>query len=258
MHGALRYHVHPELDDPVLVLAFAGWNDASEAATGAVQFLNDTLKTVPLAELDPEDFYDFTVARPHVLVEDGGQRRIVWPSTEFRYGHLEPIELVTALGTEPHMRWRQFCDCVASLASSIGATRVVLLGAFLADVVYSRPVDVSGFASDASVLEGLGVAPSAYEGATGIIGVLAERLQEEGREMLSLWACLPHYLNASPNPRGTLALIDLVGRYLGVHFDDADLRNQCDEFEERVNEIVAADPELSEYVKQLKRRDFGQ
>lgn len=242
----------------MLVLAFAGWNDASEAATGAVQFVNDSLRAVPLAELDPEDFYDFTVTRPHITLEDGGQRRIVWPSTEFRYGHLDPIEFVTGLGTEPHMCWRKFSDCVASLASAIGATRVVLLGAHLADVVYSRPVDVSGFASDPAVLDELGVTPSVYEGPTGIIGVLSERLQEEGQEVLSLWAGLPHYLNTSPNPRGTLALIDRLGRYLGVRFDDAELRSQAVDFEKRVSEIVAADPELSDYVKQLKRRDFGQ
>ena len=258
MHAALRYHVHPELDDPVLVVAFAGWNDASEAATSAVQFINDSLIAVPLAEIDPEDFYDFTVARPHVTLEEGGHRRVVWPSTEFRYGHLGPVELVTALGTEPHMRWRQFCDCVASLASGIGAARVILLGSYLADVVYSRPVDVSGFASDPAALEALDVGPSGYEGPTGIVGVLAERLQEDGREMLSLWACLPHYLNTSPNPRGTLALIDRVGRYLGVRFEDGELRAQAEGFEKRVSEIVAEDPELSEYVKQLKRRDFEQ
>ena len=242
----------------MLVLAFAGWNDASEAATGAVQFVNDSLRAVPLAELDPEDFYDFTVTRPHITLEDGGQRRIVWPSTEFRYGHLDPIEFVTGLGTEPHMCWRKFSDCVASLASAIGATRVVLLGAHLADVVYSRPVDVSGFASDPAVLDELGVTPSVYEGPTGIIGVLSERLQEEGQEVLSLWAGLPHYLNTSPNPRGTLALIDRLGRYLGVRFDDDELRSEAVDFEKRVSEIVAAAPELSDYVKQLKRRDFGQ
>jgi proteasome assembly chaperone (PAC2) family protein len=258
VRGKLRYHVHPELDDPVLVLAFAGWNDASEAATGCVQFINDSLRAVPLAELDPEEFYDFTVARPHVTLDDSGDRRIVWPSTEFRYGHLDPIEFVTGLGTEPHMRWHQFCDCVSSLAAGIGASRVVLLGAYLADVVYSRPVEVSGFARDSDVLEQLDVAPSAYEGPTGIVGVLSERLQEEGRDVLSLWACLPHYLNASPNPRGTLALLDRLGGYLGIRFDDAELRSQSEEFENRVNEIVAGDPELSDYVKQLKRRDFGQ
>ena len=258
VQGALHYHVHPALDDPALIVAFAGWNDAIEAATGAVRFVNESLRAVPLAEIDPDDFYDFTVARPHVLLEQGAGRSIVWPSTEFRYGQLEATDVVTALGTEPHMHWRQFCDCVVELAEGIGAHRVILLGAHLADVVYSRPVDISGFASDPAVLEDLGVAPSSYEGATGIIGVLSDQLQRGGREVLSLWAGLPHYLNSTPSPRGTLALVDRVSRYLGVAFDDADLRVEAERFEKRANEVVAADPELSEYVKQLKRRDFGQ
>jgi len=255
---ALRFQVHPELDDPLLVLAFAGWNDASEAATGTVQFLNEEMLTAPLAEIDPEDFYDFTVARPHLSLEEGQGRRLVWPSTEFRYGQRDPVDFVTALGTEPHMRWSRFCDCVMLLADSIDAQRVVLLGSYLSDVVYSRPVDVSGFATDPAILDQLEVVRSVYEGPTGIIGVLSERLQNEGRELLSMWAGLPHYLNTSPNPRGTLALVEKLGRYVGVSFDDADLRVQAEEFEKQVNELVAADPELADYVKQLKRRDFGQ
>ena len=224
-------------------------------------FLNDALKTVALAEIDPEEFYDFTVARPQALLEAGQHRRIVWPSTEFRFGHVEGttgVEIVTGLGTEPHMRWRTFSDEVASLAEAIGAQRVILLGAYLADVVYSRPVAVTGFASDADILESIGVERSGYEGPTGIIGVLADRLQADGRETLSLWACLPHYLNTSPNPRGTLALLERIQHYLNVAFDLQALEYEAKEFEQQASEIVASDPELSEYVRELKRRDFAQ
>ena len=258
MTGALRFQVHPALDDPVLVLAFGGWSDASEAATSALGFLNDAMQSVALAELDPEDFYDFTVARPHVEQEEDGERRIVWPSTEFRFGHLAGVELVTGLGSEPHLRWRTFCDTVATLAEGVHAHRVVMLGAFLSDVVYSRPVEVTGFATDPAELERLGVGHSSYEGPTGILGVLGDRLARDGRDVLSLWACLPHYLNTTPNPRGALALVDKVSAYLGIRVDDAELRTEAEDFEKRVSEIVAADPELSEYVRQLKKRDFAQ
>ena len=156
------------------------------------------------------------------------------------------------------MHWRHFCDCIAQLAEGIGAQRVVLLGAFLADVVYSLPVEVTGFASDGKLLESLGVARSGYEGPTGIVGLLSDRLQREGLDVLSLWASLPHYLNASHNPRGTLALIDKLAQYLGITFDDAELRAEAEAFEKQISEIVAADPELSDYVKELKRRDFAQ
>lgn len=242
----------------MLVLAFGGWSDASEAASSALAFVNDAIQSVALAELDPEEFYDFTVARPHVELDGDGERRIVWPSTEFRFGHAGNVELVTGLGSEPHLRWRTFCDAVAALAEGVHAHRVVLLGSFLSDVVYSRPVEVTGFASDPADLERLGVGLSGYEGPTGIVGVLGDRLQRDGREVVSLWACLPHYLSTSPNPRGALALVDRLSAYLGVSFDDGALRAEAEEFEKRVNEIVAADPELSEYVRQLKKRDFAQ
>lgn len=258
MTGALRFQVHPALDDPVLVLAFGGWSDAGEAASSALAFLNDAIQSVALAELDPEDFYDFTVARPHVELSPEGERRIVWPSTEFRFGHLGSIELVTGLGSEPHLRWRSFCDAVASLAEGIHAHRVVLLGSFLSDVVYSRPVEVTGFASDPRELERIGVGISSYEGPTNIVGVLGDRLQRDGCEVIALWACLPHYLSTSPNPRGSLALLDKLSAYLGVPIDDRELRTEAEDFEKRVNEIVASDPELSEYVRQLKKRDFAQ
>jgi len=241
----------------VLLLAFSGWNDAGEAASIAAGFVNEALKAVPLADIDPEEFYDFTVCRPHVAFDEGETRRLVWPTTEFRYATQAHVELVIGIGTEPHLRWRHFADCVALLAEAVGAQRVVLLGAYLADVVYSRPVVVSGFASDPSRLETLGVERSSYEGPTGIIGVLAERLASEGREVLSLWACLPHYLNASPNPRGALALVEKCAAYLDLKLDDASLRGQVAEFEERISELVANDPELSEYVRQLKKRDFA-
>lgn len=257
----LRFQVHPALDDPVLVLAFGGWNDASDAASGAIAFVNRALKSVALADIDPEEFYDFTVARPSVYLEEGERRRVVWPTTEFRFCHVEDtegVEIVTGVGTEPHMRWQRFSDCVAALADGIGAQRVLLLGAYLADVVYSRPVEVSGYASDAATLERLGVEHSTYEGPTGIIGILADRLHRDGREVLSLWACLPHYLNTSPNPRGSLALLDKVSQYLNIEIDTSELQREAEEFEEQVNELVASDPELAEYVRELKRRDFAQ
>ena len=242
----------------MLVLSFSGWNDAGEAASTALNFINDALRAVPLADIDPEEFYDFTVCRPHVALEDGFTRRVEWPSTEFRYGSHAHVDIVTGLGTEPHLRWRHFGDCVANLAEGVGAQRVVLLGAYLADVLYSRPVAVSGFATDPAELERLDVERSGYEGPTGIIGVIADRLQSEGRDVLSMWACLPHYLSASPNPRGAQALVDKLGTALGITFDTTSLRAEVTEFEAKISELVAGDPDLSEYVRQLKKREFAQ
>ena len=242
-----------------MVLAFDGWNDAGEAATTAVRCLETSLRSVDLAEIDSEEFFDFTVCRPRVLLDAGETRRLEWPRCEFRFGELDAgRELVTGVGAEPHLRWRSFADCVSLLTNRLGIRRVVLLGAYLAEVVYSRPVEVSGFATDPKELERLEVERSGYEGPTGIVGVLADRLQHDGLEVLSLWAGLPHYLNASPNPRGALALLDKLAAHLGTKVDDSELRDSVADFERRVSEIVNADPELAEYVRQLKRRDFAQ
>lgn len=259
MTGVLRFHVRPTLHDPVLVLAFEGWNDAGEAATLAARLLSEQALAVPVAEIDPEEFYDFTVRRPLVRLGAGAVRRIDWPKTEFRFGsHGDERDVVVGIGVEPHLRWRAYADAVAELVRELGVRRVLLLGAFLAEVVYSRPVTVTGFSSSPEWMSALGVEPSAYQGPTGIVGVLAERLAAEGARVLSLWAGLPHYIAVSPNPRGALALVRSACQALDLRVDDSALVKDAAEFEERASAFVSADPELTEYVRQLKRREFAQ
>jgi proteasome assembly chaperone (PAC2) family protein len=250
--------VEPRLQDAAMLFAFEGWNDAGEAATSALSFINDAIHAVPLAEIDPEEFYDFTVSRPEVVLAPDRARAIRWPSNTFRFGSVsDSRELVTCLGVEPHLHWRSFCDSILDVVRRVEVRQVVLLGSYLADVVYSQPVQVTGFASKPSTLEALGVSPSTYQGPTGIVGVLAERLEREGFEIVSLWVGLPHYINAHPNPRAALALVRKLGRCLDIKFDDQALLGRALDFEERISRLVASDPELSDYVKQLKRREFA-
>lgn len=252
-------HVEPKLENATLLAAFEGWNDAGEAATNAVHYVADAIAAVPLAEIDGEPFLDLTVTRPCVRYAAGRSREIEWPATRWRYGSIGPErELVVATGAEPHLRWRDYCDEFAGLVDRLNIRRVVLLGAFVADVVYSRPVSVTGFASDEQRLAELEVGPSEYAGPTGIVGVLADRLGAQGVEVLSFWAGLPHYIHASPNPRGSLALVQKVRAGLSLALDEEPLRTQAAAFEERISQVVASDPELTEYVRQLKRRDFAQ
>jgi hypothetical protein len=259
MAEVLRLHVQPELREPSMLLAFEGWNDAGEAASSAARFLRDAIGGAPLADLDPEEFYDFTVNRPRVRLEANGARRIEWPSVAFHYGTTwDDRGLVLGTGPEPHLRWRRFADELAALVRRFAVRRAALLGAFLADVVYSRPVRVSGSASAPEWLERLALEPSGYEGPTGILGVLADRLRREGVEVVSLWAGLPHYIEASPNPRGALALVQKASAFLGLPVDETPLRDAAAEFEQRVSALVATDPALSEYVRALKKREFAQ
>jgi len=255
----LRLHVQPDLREAPLVIAFEGWNDAGEAATSALRYLEDAVRGVPLAEIDGEEFYDFTVRRPTARFEGGRSSALDWPTTRFSYGSIDSSrELVTGVGCEPHFHWRRYCDLVAELVARLAVRHVVLLGAFVADVVYSRPVGVTGFASDPGRLAEIGVTPSTYEGPTGIVGALAERLDREDVEVSSLWASLPHYINATPNPRGALALLQKLAQHLEIAVDEAPLRGEAAEFEQRISALVSGDPELGEYVRQLKKREFAQ
>ena len=256
---SLNIHVEPTLEHASLVAAFEGWNDAGEAATCAVQYVDAAIGSVPLAEIDGEDFLDLTVRRPLVRFGTDGRREFEWPATRFRYGsHGASHEIVVVEGIEPHLQWRRYCELFAQLVRRLAIRRVVLLGAYVADVVYSLPVGVTGFASSDSLLEEIGVRPSAYEGPTGIVGVLAERLRRDDVEVLSLWAGLPHYISATPNPRGALALVQKLKQATGLVIDTAPLEREAASFEEKISALVASDPELSEYVRQLKKREFAQ
>jgi predicted ATP-grasp superfamily ATP-dependent carboligase len=255
----IQMHVRPELRDAALVMSFEGWNDAGEAASTALRFVERAIRSVPLAEISGEEFIDYTVQRPVVRMVDDEARTIQWPHTEFRYGSIDSHrELVVGLGVEPHMRWRHFADLVSELVLELEIRQVVLLGAYLAEVVYSRPVGVSGFSSHSKRLTALGVLPSRYEGPTGIVGVLADRFRRDGVEVASLWAGLPHYIEAAPNHRGALALVQQLTALVGIKLDVEPLRSEAAAYEQRIAGLVSADPDLSEYVRQLKRREFAQ
>jgi proteasome assembly chaperone (PAC2) family protein len=258
----LRFHVRPDLRDPALVLALEGWNDAGEAATSAARYLAAQLGAVPLAEVDPEEYYDFTVRRPRVAVDEGVAHRLEWPVMRFLFGTARGAgaerEIVVGVGVEPHLRWRSFADQVLRVVEALGVRRVVLLGAYLAEVLYSRPVDVTGVASSAELVGRLEVGPVRYEGPTGMLGVLGQRLRDAGCEVVALWAGLPHYIEFAPNARGALALLEHAARLLDVSVELEPLRRAAQECEQRISAMVSGDPELSEYVRELKRREFAQ
>ena len=257
---ALRIVGPTDLRTPVVILAYAGWNDGGEAATTAAAHLLETFSAAKLASLDMEEFVDFTVVRPHVRPRDGGRREIRWPDHEFFAIRSEThaFDLIVGLGVEPHLRWRAFCAHVGELVARVGARLVILLGAFLDEVIYSQPIQVVGTSTDPQLSRDLGLAASRYEGPTGIVGVLAEMLAREGTPTLSLWARLPHYVQASPNSRAALALLQRVEAATGFPIDKTALETTAATFDQEVSEAIASDPHLSAYVRELKRRAFSQ
>lgn len=250
----LRLESFPELRSPVLICAFAGWNDAAGAATGAARFVVQRFGARRFGGFDPEPFFDFREVRPLVRLTVRGEREIVWPQNEvfFARNPTGPHDVAVLLGTEPNLRWRTFAGEVLELAERLGVELVVSLGALLADVPHTRPVRVTGSALDAAVAEGLGLQPSRYEGPTGIVGVLHALLRERGIPGATLWANVPHYLTSSQNPGATAALARRVSELLGVEFDLRELDAAALRFVAEVEGAIQANPEAQEYVRRLE------
>jgi proteasome assembly chaperone (PAC2) family protein len=244
----------PHLHDPVLILAFEGWNDAGDAASTALRWLRDRWAEEPLAEIDGEDFYDFTSTRPQVRLVDGVTRTIEWPSIEVTWGNACGRDVVTILGSEPQLRWQTFTRTVVDLAQSLGVTFVVSFGALLAEVPHTRPINVIGTATDQALIRELGLQRSGYEGPTGIVGVLQNAFANAGVRSASLWAPVPAYVPGAPSPKAALALVRRAGALLNVGMVTTDLEIASAAYERQVTEVVVDDEEMTEYVERLEHR----
>ena len=240
----------------MLVAGFRGWNDGAQGASLAMSFLAQSWSARRFADIDPEEFFDFQATRPHVALEEGLTRRIVWPETSFYHGAIAGTErdAVLLLGIEPNVRWRTFCGEVVELAQDVGVELVVTLGALLADVPHTRPVPVTGSASDAELVEELGLASSRYEGPTGIVGVLHDACRAAELPSASLWAAVPHYASLATSPKAALALCSRLAGLLDAELDLGDLERASETYERQVSEAVAADEETEAYVHELERR----
>ena len=229
------------LNRPVVIAAFGGWNDAGDSASGVVDHLAELSDADFVFALDPDDFYDFTSNRPVVTNSDAGGRVIEWPTVEVLLGHLPERDVVLIGGPEPNYHWSAFCRQLVSAMISIKPERVILLGAMLADAPHRRPVQISHNSTD-------------YEGPTGIVGVLAESCRDAGLDVHSLWAAVPHYVADPPNPKATLALLGRVEDFLDATLDAGELPQQAAEWEGRVDDLAADDPDVQSYLATLEER----
>ena len=246
----------PTLNRPILLLAFTGWNDAGTAATFAARFLLQRLAARKFADIDPETFYNFVEQRPTVRLKSG-VREISWPANEFSYVSDPNLsrDVIIGLGVEPHLRWRSYMDAVMHVVESCHVELVVMLGALLADVAYSRPVRVTGAASNPALANRLRLAVSKYEGPTGIVGALHDACRLKSLPSISIWANVPHYIAASPNVKASLAIVRRVLTLLDYSTDLSDLERAATEFDKRVADVLASDPKVAEYVRRLEERE---
>jgi proteasome assembly chaperone (PAC2) family protein len=252
----LQWEHRPDgLRAPALICAFKGWNDAADAASSAISYVGTALGAERFATIDPEEFYDFQATRPRVKMVEGQTREIVWPAVELFEARVPraPRDLILVTGSEPSFRWRTFCKIIVELAEALGTQLVVTLGALLADVPHTRPVSVTGLSSDPALVSRLGLAPSSYEGPTGIVGILHAACQQAGLPSASLWAAVPHYIAATPNPKAALALVRKLEGLVGVAVDGSDLETASADYERQVNVAVQSDPDVQAFVERLEQ-----
>jgi proteasome assembly chaperone (PAC2) family protein len=244
----------PELRAPVMVCAFKGWNDAGEAASAALSYIRGSFESRDVGGIDPEEFYDFTAVRPTVKLVEGSTRKIEWPENSFSVAPVPGAEgdLVMLQGVEPSLRWRRFTEDVVTAARDLGVGMVITLGALLADVPHSRPVSITGITSDDALVKRLGFEPPTYEGPTGIVGMLQQACAEAGLPAVSLWASVPHYVAAAPNPKVALALVRAFEGTAGLAVDGAELESAAEDYERQVTAAVASDPEVKAFVERLE------
>jgi proteasome assembly chaperone (PAC2) family protein len=244
----------PHLRSPIMVCAFRGWNDAAAAASTALATVANTLDAELVARIDPEDYFDFQSTRPTISLVEGGVRRIDWPENNLIAARVPAADrdLILLDGTEPNLRWRTFSETIATAADALGVEMVITLGSLIAEVAHTLPVPITGLASDAELVEELELERSSYEGPTGIVGVVHDICGQTGISSASLWAAVPHYVAAVPNPKAALALLRRLEGLTGIAVDASELEEETESYEEQIGRAVSANPEIEELVARIE------
>lgn len=252
----LNVSFRPELERPVLIAAFRGWNDGGQGASLGAAYLAKQWSAARFAEIEPEGFFDFQAVRPHVSLVDGETRRVDWPDNGFFHASIPGAnrDAVLLLGIEPNLRWQTFSSLVLELARDLGVEMVVTFGSLLADVPHTRPAPVTAAATDPKLVAELGLEASRYEGPTGIVGIVHDRCREADIASVSLWAAVPHYVSLAPSPRAALALVRRFGELMHIDVDLRELDQAAAEYAEQVSEAVSTDVETAAYVEELEQR----
>jgi hypothetical protein len=248
----VRWMAQPTLHRPTIIAAFTGWNDAGDAASNSLRHLIEAWKAQPLAEVDPEEFTDFATVRPHVRLDAGMTRSIVWPTVGLWSASTPGGDVILLLGPEPSLRWRLFGEQVMAVAARFDASILLTLGALLADVPHSRPVQLMGTATEQTMIDRFDLQRSRYEGPTGIVGVLHDAASRTDLASASLWAAVPAYASQVPSPKAALALVERACEMLGCPAPTGRLVTDAGEYDARVSAFVGDDDDLIGYVSRLE------
>jgi proteasome assembly chaperone (PAC2) family protein len=250
----------PQLRAPILVCTFQGWNDAAGAASTALGAVAASFDTELIADVDPEDYFDFQATRPTIELTEGQTTRIEWPQNHLFAARIPGADrdLVLLDGTEPNLRWRTFSETIATAADTLGVEMVITMGALVAEVSHTLPVPITGLASDPELVADLELQRSSYEGPTGIVGVLHDCCRQLGMTSASLWAAVPHYVAAIPNPKAALALVRRLEGLTGIAVDASELESKTASYEEQIGRAIAANPEIADLVERIEAQQVEQ
>lgn len=249
----VRWLAEPNLNSPVVIAAFTGWNDAGDAASSAVRTMVDAWGADALAEIDPEIFTDFATVRPEVRLDDAHHRTIVWPTVGVWSVSLPGADVLLVLGPEPALRWRLFCEQIQGIAETFDAKLAISLGALLADVPHSRPVPLIGTATDEALIDRFELRRSQYEGPTGIVGVLQDALHRAGMSTASLWAAVPGYASQVPSPKAALALVERSCSMIGTPAPLSGLAEDAAAYDAQIAALIGDDDDMVAYLARLEQ-----
>ncbi len=253
--GVTFFHEAEDAKDPLLIMAFSGWNDAAESATAAARYLAQNFQGKLVARIQSDDFFQFADQRPTVKLSESGERQITWPTNEFFYCRTPGLsrDLIIGVGSEPHLKWKHFSRDVLAIGNRFGARMIVTMGALLAGDLHTQPSRLMAIATDPSLVEPSGVEITRYEGPTGIVGVIHTLMQDEGFPAVSLWVNVPHYIASLSNPKATRALLDKLSALGGFEISLEDFDVAIDTFDGQVEKIIAKDPRIAKYVEDIQK-----
>jgi PAC2 family len=240
-----------DLIAPTFIAAFDGWVDAGSAATTALESLLDD--AVDVATFDPDALFDYRARRPTLQIIDGRLAELTWPELVVRRVRFSERDLLVLAGPEPDDRWQAFAtDCV-ELARRLGVVEWVSLGAIPAAVPHTRDVPILGTTSEPGRLRG-----DIQPGPAGLlrvpaaaISVLEMAMAEGGIPAVGYFAQVPHYVSG-PYPAASLALIEALGRHLGVDLPTGDLADESGQLRTRLDTATALEETTRSYVERLE------
>ncbi len=242
------------LHSPIMVVGLRGWFDVAEVATHALEHMVEDRVAPVVASIDPDPFFDFTQERPEVYLDDDDNRIVRWPVNEFRVTRFaeSPHDLVVLAGVEPHLRYATFADAIIAVARGLGCEVVVTVGAAAEAVPHTRLPQVVGSSTNDGLVSALGLARPQYQGMTGLVGVLQERLDRNSIPAVSLRVGVPHYLGNARHPQSSAALLRHLEHVLGVPTGHARLDDEVARWRTLHDEAVAEDRQATAYVAMLE------